>query len=67
MDAISFHPLWFLLVIFSTIMVFVSFYERKRVTSNIQKTSTKIYVQCCLIAFWGFLLLVALDKVGYLQ
>lgn len=63
----GFHPVWFFLIIFSCIMAVISFYEGKNITRNIEKKSSKIYVQIALLAFWGFLILFALDKAGYLQ
>lgn len=63
----GFHPVWLFLMVFSCIMLVISFYEGKSVTKNIEKKSTKIYIQIALMAFWGVLILLALDKAGYLQ
>lgn len=63
---LGFHPVWLFLMVFSCFMVIVSFYEGKNITKNIEKKSTKIYVQIALIAFWGFLVLFALSQAGYL-
>lgn len=61
----GFHPAWMLLMVISVIMVFVSFYEGKRLTQNITKKSTKFYVQFSIIAVWGVIALFALGKAGY--
>lgn len=61
----GFHPGWMLLMLLSVIMVFISFYEGRKITKNLVSKSTKFYVQFSIIAIWGSIALFALGKAGY--
>lgn len=57
---------WVLLAMLSIILMMLSFYEVRRITDyfKITKKLTKLYIQFGLLAFWGFITLIALGKAG---
>ena len=58
------HPVWTFIMIFSTAMFAISFYEGPKLLRKIESKSTRTYVLISIIGIWGALLLLAVEKAG---
>ncbi|HRG61585.1 MAG TPA: hypothetical protein PLP75_01055 [Burkholderiales bacterium] len=59
------HPGWTFIMIFSTAMLAISFYEGPKLLRKIDSKSTRIYALISIIGIWGALLLLAVEKAGF--